>query len=102
MGGREGVGGSRRRATPLRWEESYAYVTRDVEERERNKQQSTSNDDECWKGKGKSGGFGGGRTSLDSDPTRQADFFLPISARHFAINSVIAARLSSGILSFGT
>ena len=46
MGGREGVGGSRRRATPLRWEESYAYVTRDVEERERNKQQSTSNDDE--------------------------------------------------------
>ena len=46
MGGREGVGGSRRRATPLRWEESYAYVTRDVEERERNKQQSTSNNDE--------------------------------------------------------
>ncbi len=43
-----------------------------------------------WNGKGRSGGFGGGRTLLDSDPNRQADFFFAISARHLARNSFIA------------
>ena len=55
-----------------------------------------------WNGKGRSGGFGGGRTSLDSDPNRQADFSFAISAWHLAKNSFIAALLSSRMLSFVT
>ena len=44
-----------------------------------------------WNGKGRSGGFGGGRTLLDFDSNRQADFFFAILTRHLARNSFIAA-----------
>ena len=53
------------------------------------------------KGKGRSGGFAGGRTLLGPDPRSQADFFA-VSSRHFFIKVRKSARLSLGIFSFVT
>ena len=52
------------------------------------------------KGKGRSGGFVGGRTPLGPDLRSQADFFF--SSLHFTMKAEKAARLSLGKFSFVT
>jgi glycerate kinase len=54
------------------------------------------------KGSGGSGGFGGGRTPLGSDPRSQLFIVASVVARHFFIKERKLVFLSEGILSFVT
>ena len=53
------------------------------------------------KGKGRSGGFAGGRMPLGPDPRSQADFFA-VSSLHFFMKVRKSARLSLGMFSLMT